>query len=57
MEEAAKAPEQALSRCRDYGERGNVAWSLRLLGEIGAHSDPSEAEKAEAEIMELCGRG
>jgi tetratricopeptide (TPR) repeat protein len=47
MEEAARVAEQALSRCRDCGERGYTARALRLLGEIAAHRDPSEAEKAE----------
>jgi class 3 adenylate cyclase/ribosomal protein L40E len=47
MEEAAKVAEQALSRCRDCGEKGNMAWAMRLLGEIETHRDPPEAEKAE----------
>jgi tetratricopeptide (TPR) repeat protein len=47
MEEAAKVAEQALSRCRDCGEKGNMAWAMRLFGEIEAHRDPPEAEKAD----------
>jgi class 3 adenylate cyclase/tetratricopeptide (TPR) repeat protein len=46
MEEAVKVAVQALSRCRDCGEKGNMAWTMRLLGEIEAHRDPPEAEKA-----------
>jgi predicted ATPase/class 3 adenylate cyclase len=47
MEEAAKVAEEALSRCRDCGEKGHMAWAMRLLGEIEAHRDPPETEKAE----------
>jgi tetratricopeptide (TPR) repeat protein len=47
MEEAAKNAEEALRRCRDCGEKGNLAWAMRLLGEIEAHRDPPGAEKAE----------
>ncbi|MBI2080770.1 MAG: hypothetical protein HYT86_03440, partial [candidate division NC10 bacterium] len=32
---------------RDRGERGHEAYALRLLGEIAAHSDPPDAERAE----------
>ena len=47
IQDASNVAEQALSRCRDSGERGYMAWTLRLLGEIAAHSDPLEVEKAE----------
>jgi tetratricopeptide (TPR) repeat protein len=47
MEEAARVAEQALSRCRDCGEQGNMAWALRLLGEIASYPDRPDVEKAE----------
>jgi class 3 adenylate cyclase/tetratricopeptide (TPR) repeat protein len=46
-EEAARVAEQSLSRSRDCGEKGNMAWALRLLGEIASYPDPPDVEKAE----------
>ena len=45
-EEAARVAEQSLSRCRNYGERGNMACALRLLGEIASYPDRPDVEKA-----------
>ena len=39
---------RALTRARDYTQRGMEAWALRLLGEIEAHQDPPAVEPAEA---------
>ena len=38
---------RALELSRERKERGNEAWSLRLLGEIHSHPDALDAEKAE----------
>ena len=46
-EEAVRFAERALALSRDHKERGNEAWALRLLGEIAAHEDPPEVEKAD----------
>jgi tetratricopeptide (TPR) repeat protein len=37
----------ALNHALQHKERGNQAWALRLLGEIGAQRDPPEVERAE----------
>jgi tetratricopeptide (TPR) repeat protein len=47
MEEATKAAEEALNRCRNIGERGYLAGVLRLLGEIAAYPHRPDIEKAE----------
>lgn len=39
---------RALDLARDREERGHEAWALRILGEIAAHGDPPEVEKAES---------
>ena len=46
--EALSLAQQAIELARTYRERGNEAWSLRLLGDIAAHRDPLESELAEA---------
>jgi tetratricopeptide (TPR) repeat protein len=45
LQRAILVLERALAH--DRKERGNQAWGLRLLGDIAAHRDPSEAEQAE----------
>jgi tetratricopeptide (TPR) repeat protein len=47
LEEAHTLAERALALARAHQERGHQAYVLRLLGEITAHRDPVEAEKAE----------
>jgi tetratricopeptide (TPR) repeat protein len=48
IDEAIHLAERALQLSRDTKERGNEAWTLRLLGAIGAHdASPSDAETAE----------
>ena len=39
---------RALDLARHSKERGSEAYALRLLGEIAMHSEPLEAEQAEA---------
>jgi predicted ATPase/DNA-binding winged helix-turn-helix (wHTH) protein len=48
LEEARVLAERALALAREYQERGNQAWALRLLGEIAAQHDPPKVEDAEA---------
>jgi class 3 adenylate cyclase/tetratricopeptide (TPR) repeat protein len=38
--------QQALELSRQYGERGQEAWTLHLLGEIAARRDPADAQDA-----------
>jgi tetratricopeptide (TPR) repeat protein len=45
--EAVPLAQRALEVARQYNERGNQAWALRLLGEIAVHHDPPEIEPAE----------
>jgi tetratricopeptide (TPR) repeat protein len=48
MEDALALAVRALALARDHKERGNEAYALRLLGEVAAHRDPPEVERAEA---------
>ena len=48
MHEATEVARQAVHLARDYTERGNEAYALRLLGDIAAHREPLEVEEAEA---------
>jgi class 3 adenylate cyclase/tetratricopeptide (TPR) repeat protein len=47
LEEARSLAQQALELAQAHKERGNEAWILRLLGEIGAQSDPLKIKLAE----------
>src|SRR5437879_5462136 len=47
LEEAHQRAGQALALSRDYKQRGNQAYALRLLGDIAAQRDPSESASAE----------
>jgi tetratricopeptide (TPR) repeat protein len=47
LEEARQLAGQALVLSRERKERGNEAWSLRLLGEIAMRGDSAEVEQAE----------
>jgi tetratricopeptide (TPR) repeat protein len=47
MEEAADFAARALDFARQYDERGNQAWALRVLGEVGSRRVPLQSEKAE----------
>lgn len=49
IQEAREHADQALTLARDLQQRGYEAYALRLLGEIGAHGDSSEAEVETAE--------
>jgi class 3 adenylate cyclase/tetratricopeptide (TPR) repeat protein len=46
-DEAMPLAQRALEHARQYNERGNEAWALRLLGEIAARQVPPEGERAE----------
>jgi len=46
-DDALRRGHEALSLAQRQQERGHEAWSLRLLGDIGAHRDPRDAESAE----------
>jgi tetratricopeptide (TPR) repeat protein len=48
LEEAHALAERALALAREYRERGQQAYTLRLLGDIAAQREPPEAEQAEA---------
>jgi tetratricopeptide (TPR) repeat protein len=47
VEDSITATERALALARKRHERGHEAYALRLLGEIAAHPDLSEAETAQ----------
>jgi tetratricopeptide (TPR) repeat protein len=47
MDEATEVARQAIHLARDYKERGNEAYALRLLGDIAAHRQPPEVDPAE----------
>jgi DNA-binding NtrC family response regulator/tetratricopeptide (TPR) repeat protein len=42
IEEAVRVALRALALSREWGERGNEAWALRLIAENAAHRDDSE---------------
>ena len=48
LEEASAVANRALDLSRQHKERGHEAWVLKLLGDIALHSDPPNAEQAEA---------
>src|SRR5262249_41601768 len=47
LEEAHRLAGQALTLARDLKQRGHEAYALRLLGELGAREDSTDAEHAE----------
>jgi len=48
LEEAHTHAERALAHAREYQERGNQAYALRLLGDIAARREPPDTAPAEA---------
>ena len=44
LEEAHALAERALAHTREYQERGNEAYALRLLGDIAAHRAPPDVD-------------
>jgi tetratricopeptide (TPR) repeat protein len=48
VEEARLLARQALDLVRSRRERGHEAWTLRLLGELAAQREPSDAEQTES---------
>jgi tetratricopeptide (TPR) repeat protein len=47
LDDAIPLASQALDSARDYQARGQEAWALWNLGELGLHCDPPDAEKSE----------
>jgi tetratricopeptide (TPR) repeat protein len=52
LEEAHALAERALAHARQYQERSNEAYALRLLGDIAARRDRLEVEEAEASYQQ-----
>jgi class 3 adenylate cyclase/tetratricopeptide (TPR) repeat protein len=52
LEEAHTLAEQALAQVREYQERGNQAYTLRLFGEIAARRQPPEVAHAAAHYQQ-----
>jgi len=52
LEEAYTLAEQTLAHARAHQERGNQAYTLRLLGEIAARRSPPERELAEVHYQQ-----
>jgi tetratricopeptide (TPR) repeat protein len=48
LEEAHARAKGALAHAREYQERSNQAYALRLLGDIATRREPLKAEPAEA---------
>jgi tetratricopeptide (TPR) repeat protein len=48
LDDAIPLASQALDSARDYQARGQEAWALWNLGELGLHCDPPDAEKSRA---------
>ena len=46
LDEAHALAERALAHAREYQERGNQAYALRLLGDIAAHRTPPNVDAA-----------
>jgi len=46
-DDAMALAQRAFEVAQQYNERGNQAWTIRLLGQIAAHRDPPEAQQAE----------
>jgi class 3 adenylate cyclase/tetratricopeptide (TPR) repeat protein len=51
-EKALDLARQACDVSRDYGERGNTAWTLHLLGGIAMHRNPRDMEQAETHYQQ-----
>jgi DNA-binding NtrC family response regulator/tetratricopeptide (TPR) repeat protein len=47
MEAAVQLAERALTLAHEHQERGYQAWTLRLLGEVAAHQQPTQVQPAE----------
>ena len=54
LDDAIPLASQALESARDHQARGQEAWALWNLGEIGLHCDPSDAERTVASIVKPC---
>jgi class 3 adenylate cyclase/tetratricopeptide (TPR) repeat protein len=54
--DARAAADRALEFSRERGERGHEAWAFRLLGDIGAHTDPPDVKSAEEHYRQALAR-
>ena len=52
VSEAAQLAERAHNLSVTYRDRGQKAWSLRLLGEIATRQDPPSSDEAEGRYRE-----
>jgi tetratricopeptide (TPR) repeat protein len=52
LDEALALAMRSLEICRMQARQGDQAWTMRLLGEIHAHRQPSASEPAEAAYRE-----
>jgi tetratricopeptide (TPR) repeat protein len=52
LEESHVLAERALVLARAHQERGHEAYVLRLLGDIAAHGDPPDIDRAEAHYQQ-----
>jgi tetratricopeptide (TPR) repeat protein len=52
LDDAIEVAQRALDLSRTHNERGNEAWTLRLVGEIAARREPADVEKAEVAYRE-----
>jgi tetratricopeptide (TPR) repeat protein len=52
LDEALAGAMRSLELCRVQAQQGELAWTLRLLGEIHAHCQPSASEPSEAAYRE-----
>jgi class 3 adenylate cyclase/tetratricopeptide (TPR) repeat protein len=52
LEDASNFAERALILSRDHKQRGQQAWTLRLLGEIAVHRDPPDSEQAKTHYQQ-----
>jgi tetratricopeptide (TPR) repeat protein len=55
-DEALEVARRALDLAHRQKERGNEAWILRLLGEIGAQADPPDLESAQVHYSQALAR-
>jgi tetratricopeptide (TPR) repeat protein len=55
-DDAIEVARRALDLAHRQKERGNEAWVLRLLGEIAAQADPSDAKSAHAHYGQALAR-
>jgi tetratricopeptide (TPR) repeat protein len=52
IDHATTLARQTLDLAHQQKDRGSLAWTLRLLGDIAMHRDPPEIEQAEAHYQQ-----